>query len=272
MTATKQKLSTKYPITWCPGCPNNLILESVKTTLSKLIDSGKYKHQDFAMVTGIGCHAKIFDYLNLSGIYGLHGRVLPTCLGLKIGNPDLSVIGFAGDGDAYAEGIAHFIHAGRYNADFTYVVHDNQSFSLTTGQATPTSQQGYKNKSQIFGVVDMPLNSIKLALATGVNFIARAFAYDTKHTAEMLERAIKHRGFSFVEIIQPCLIFNLDMNNLNKLFYKIPVNKDKAKAEKLAEEWNYNTKEGKIPIGVIYEAPSSTLKEKYFRKSASLKK
>jgi len=265
MTNTKQKLSTKYPVSWCPGCPNNLILESVKLTLAKLIDSGKFKQSDFAMVTGIGCHAKIFDYINISGIYGLHGRVLPTCLGMKLGNPDLKVLGFAGDGDTYAEGIAHFVHAGRYNADFTFIVHDNQSFSLTTGQATPTSQQGYKNKSQVFGVKEPPLNPLKLALSTGVNFVARAFAYDIKHTAEMIEKAINHKGYSFVEIIQPCLIFNKDMNNLNKLFYKIPVNKDKAKAEKLAEQWDYNKKVGKIPIGVIYEAPAPTLKEKYSR-------
>ena len=143
------EISTKNENTWCPGCPNFMILESAKGAIAKLIDGGR-RQEDFAMVTGIGCHAKIFDYLNISGIYGLHGRVIPTALGITLGNPNLTVIGFAGDGDTYAEGMAHFIHVARYNLDMTLIVHDNQSFSLTTGQATPTSQLGYKNKAKPF--------------------------------------------------------------------------------------------------------------------------
>src|SRR3989344_4635858 len=111
MTAQNKKpnLDTKNEITWCPGCWNYLVLNSVKKALGNLIASG-IKHEELAMVVGIGCHAKIFDYLNISGIYGLHGRVLPTMLGIKLGNPNLSVIGFAGDGDTYSEGMEHFIH------------------------------------------------------------------------------------------------------------------------------------------------------------------
>lgn len=254
-------LATKNENTWCPGCPNHLILESAKLALANLIKHG-YKHEKFAMATGIGCHAKIFDYLNISGVYGIHGRVIPTCSGIKLGNPDLTVLGFAGDGDTYSEGMAHFIHAGRFNVDFTLVVHDNQSFSLTTGQATPTSQQGYKTKAQPFGEVRFPLNPLRLALASDVSFIARCNARDIKHTAKILEKAIKHKGFSFVEIIQDCLIFNKEINNKDKMMYKISDNKDKAKALKLTEEWDYNGKKGKIPLGVIYSEKKKSFLEK----------
>ena len=259
----KEDLITRNKNTWCQGCYNFCILESVKNVLAKLIESGKYKQKDFAMVTGIGCHAKIFDYLNISGIYGLHGRVLPTALGIKLGNPNLTVLGFAGDGDTYAEGMAHFIHASRYNSNMTFIVHDNQTFALTTGQSTPTSQQGFKTKAQTLGEFNMPINPIKLAIATGTTFIARASSQDIKDTARILEQAINHKGFAFVEIIQPCLRFNLDMNDLEKLMYKIPYNKDIKKATQLAEEFDYNNKKGKIPIGIIYQTKQLTLEEKW---------
>ena len=113
---TSKKLDTKSKITWCLGCSNNGILEAVKLAITRLMKKG-YKIQDFAMTTGIGCHGKIFDYLNISGIYGLHGRAIPTALGIKLGNPNLHVIAFEGDGDVYSEGISHFVHAGRYNSD-----------------------------------------------------------------------------------------------------------------------------------------------------------
>ncbi len=258
----KINLGTKNENTWCPGCPNFMILESAKKVISKLTSEGRMQ-EDFVMATGIGCHAKIFDYLNISGIYGLHGRVLPTCMGMKLGNPNLTVIGFAGDGDTYAEGMAHFIHAGRYNADMTLIVHDNQSFSLTTGQATPTSQQGYTNKAKPLGEFNLPLNPIKLALASGTSFVARCNARDITHTTEVLEKAVKHQGFSFVEIIQDCLIFNRESNNKDKLMYKISDNKDKGKAQGLAEEWDYNNKHGKIPLGVIYQERKNTFEEKW---------
>jgi len=264
----KQKLGTKNVNTWCPGCPNFMILESVKRTIAKLVEEGeksggKIRVEDFAMVTGIGCHAKIFDYLNLSGIYGLHGRVLPTALGIKLGNPKLNVLGFSGDGDAYAEGMEHFIHNCRYNADMTYIVHDNRAFSLTTGQATPTSQQGYKTKSEPLGEMFEPINPIKLALVSGATFVARCNAKDITHTSEILEKAIKHKGFSFVEIIQDCLIFNVG-DNFDKNLYKIEDNKeDMGKAMKLADEFDYNHLNEKVPIGVIYQADKPVLNEKW---------
>ena len=255
--ATKPDLSTKNTNTWCPGCPNNMILAATKQAITNQIESGENKQGDFAMTTGIGCHAKIFDLLNISGIYCLHGRTIPTAIGMKLGNPNLKVLSFAGDGDTYAEGMAHFIHAFRYNIDMTLIVHDNQSFSLTTGQPTPTSQQGYVSKAKPQGETFKPFNPLKQALAT---FIARTSARDIPHMTETIQAAINHKGFAFVEVIQDCLIFNLDANAKDKMMYKTEPNTDKTTADKLASEFDYNSKEGKIPIGIIYQENDSPKK------------
>ncbi len=272
-----QTLGTSSEVTWCPGCPNHMILASVKQTITNLIESkgsapdkptnkstrAKVKQTDFAITTDIGCHAKIFDYINLSGIYCLHGRALPTAIGMKLGNPNLKVLAFVGDGAMYAEGMAHFIHAFKHNANITLILHDNQSFSLTTGQPTPTSQQGYISKASPLGTFDRPFNPIKLALASNATFVARTSARDIKHMTETFTKAIQHNGFSFVEIIQDCLIFNKESNNKDDLMYKIKDNKEKQTAEKLADEFNYNSKSGKIPIGIIYQSKEKSLEEKW---------
>lgn len=259
----KPNLSTKEEITWCPGCPNHMILASIKQTLTNLIENKKAKHTDFAITTDIGCSSKIFDYLNLSGIYCLHGRAIPTAVGMKLGNPNLKVLTFAGDGGTYSEGMAHFINAFRHNADMTLILHDNQSFSLTTGQPTPTSQQGYISKASPLGTFDRPFNPLKLALASNATFIARTSARDMKHMVEIFTKAINHNGFSFVEVIQDCLIFNPEANNKDDRMYKIPDNRDYKKAHDLTEEYDYNSKTGKIPIGVIYQSRERTLEEKW---------
>lgn len=238
---------TKNIPTWCPGCPNFMILESVKKALEG------FDNKSVAIATDIGCHAKIFDYLNVNGIYGLHGRALSTAQGIKIGNPNLKVLAFMGDGAAYSEGIAHFVSAGRYDVDVTLIVHDNQAFSLTTGQPTPTSQKCYVSKASPFGEEHCPINPIKIALASGVGFVARANARDIAHTAEVLKKAIAHKGFSYVEIIQDCLIFNKEINNKDGIMYKVEDNFDFRKAEKLADGWDYNSRKGKIALGVLFE-------------------
>ena len=261
--STKELLKGKSENTWCPGCPNFMILDSFKQTIANFIDSKEYKKEDFAITTDIGCHGKIFDYLTLSGFYSLHGRAIPTGIGIKLGNPNLKVITFAGDGAVYSEGIEHLIHAFKYNADTTLILHDNQSFSLTTGQPTPTSQQGFISKSEPLGVFDKPLNPLKLALASNATFIARTNARDMKHMIEIFTKAINHKGFSFVEVIQDCIIFNLDANNKDKKMYKIKDNVKKTIAEKLANEFNYNSGEGRIPMGVIYQSQEPSLEEKW---------
>lgn len=251
--------NTKEIITWCPGCPDFMILASVKKALSDL----NIKKEEVVMTTGIGCHGKIFDYIDIGGIYSLHGRPIVVAEGIKLGNPKLKVLTFAGDGDTYNEGMSHFIHACRYNPDLTLIVHDNRSFSLTTGQATATSQVGYKTKIEPKGEFLKPLNPILLALSSGASFIARCNARDIEHTTEVLKQAIKHKGFSFVEILQDCIIFNLEVNNLDKLMYKVDNRKDKEKAFKLAKEWDYNSTNGKIPIGIFYQEQRKSLEENF---------
>ncbi len=259
----KNNLDTKTKNTWCPGCFNNQILAGIKKVLEKEIAKGK-KREDFAIVTGIGCHAKIFDYINLNGINTLHGRVLPTCLGIKVGNPNLSILGFSGDGDAYAEGISHLIHTARYNADIKYFVHNNQVFALTTGQPTPTTEIGYKDKTNPLGVKNSPLNPIKLMLASGATFVARVFA-DSKQIEYVLKEALKHKGFAFIEILQPCLIFHKDIGYKQKTYWIDEKNHDKtsfAKAWKKAEEFDYNITK-KIPLGIFYQIQKETFIDKW---------
>jgi len=241
-------LNTRTKPTWCPGCYNFQILAGVKNVIAQ------YKKEDFAIVTGIGCHAKLFDYINLNGLNTLHGRVLPTCLGIKVGNPNLNVIGFSGDGDAYAEGIEHLIHAARYNSDFKYFVFNNQVFALTVGQPTPTTEIGFKDKTTPLGVKVHPLNPIKLMLASGATFVARVFA-DVKQIEYVLQEALNHKGFAFIEVLQPCLIFHPHKGYREKTYSLDKDNHDKTSFEqawKRAEEFDYNVV-NKIPLGIFYQ-------------------
>lgn len=268
-------LQTKTTPTWCPGCYNFQILAGVKKSIAKEISKGK-KKQDFAIVSGIGCHAKIFDYLNLNGINSIHGRVPPTCLGLKIGNPNLNVIGFSGDGDSYAEGISHLIHSARYNSNFKLLVHNNQVFALTVGQPTPTSEKGFTDKTNPCGQKIQPLNPIKLMLASGCGFVARVFA-DIKQVEKVLNKAMKHKGFAFIEVIQPCIIFHPDQNYKDKTYFLEDKNHNKSdinQAMKRAEEFDYNkiTKNTRIPLGIFYEKELPVFEDQFPQLKILMKK
>lgn len=262
-----EELATKTPSTWCPGCFNFQVLAGVK---SAILNSGR-KKSEIAIASGIGCHAKIFDYLDLNGINSLHGRVIPTCHGLKIGNPNLSVLGFSGDGDAYAEGMEHLIHAARYNSDFKYLVHDNRVFALTVGQPTPTTEQGFVDKTTPAGVKLHPINPIKLMLAAGASFVARVFA-DVKQVQDVLGEAFKHKGFSFIEIIQPCLIFHPDGIKGKTYWMEGHDKTDWKAAMERACEFDYNslTEKTKIPLGIFYQKEKPVF-EDLFPQLAELK-
>jgi len=263
---TNNNLNTTAPITWCPGCWNFQILAGIKKGIEDEIKNGK-KKDNFAIVTGIGCHAKIFDYINLNGINSIHGRVLPTCLGMKVGNPNLNVLGFSGDGDAYAEGMEHLIHAARFNSDFKYFVHNNQVFALTVGQPTPVTELGYKDKTNPLGVKFQPLNPIKLMLAAGAGFVARVYA-EKDQVEYVLKEALKHKGFAFIEILQPCIIFHADKGYMEKTYSLEKEGHDKTDfnaAWKKADEFDYNiiTEKTKIPLGIFYQKEKPTLEEQY---------
>ncbi len=262
---TTPNLSTTIKPTWCPGCYNFQIFAAFKNHIEKEIKRGKRK-DDFAMVTGIGCHAKIYDYVNLNGINSLHGRGLPTALGMKVGNPKLNIFGFAGDGDAYCEGIEHLIHAARYNVDMTFIVHNNQVFALTVGQPTAVTEIGFADKTTPRGVANPPLNPIELMISLRASFVARVFA-DVKQIEDVLKEASKHRGFKFIEIIQPCIIFHPDVNYKKHTYFlkdkkHNPKNLDSA--IKRAREFDYNklAPKTRIPLGVFYVEKKATFEEK----------
>lgn len=250
-------LDTGAKKTWCPGCHNFMLLNSVKSAIKEMVGKG-VKQENFAMAAGIGCHGKMFDYLNIGGVYSLHGRVIPNCIGMKLANPDLKVLGFGGDGDTYAEGISHFIHGARYNVDMTMIVHNNQVFALTTGQGTPTSEKGFKSKSQPKGTLNEPLNPLKIALDSGASFVARAYPKWMKHTTEIIKQAVNHKGFSLVDVAFPCLAYHNNQEFLEENMYRVRACKDKKTAWKRAAEWDYNMDHKKIPVGVLYTEEKKT--------------
>jgi 2-oxoglutarate ferredoxin oxidoreductase subunit beta len=258
----KLKVRTSEPSSWCAGCLNFMILAGVQKFFEEQLAAGK-KKEDFAIVSGIGCHAKIFDYLDMPGMNTLHGRVPPTCLGLKMARPKMTVFGFSGDGDAYAEGLEHTLHAARYNSDFKYIVHNNQVFALTLGEPTPVAEVGYKDKSVPGGNLLIPLNPIKLMLAGGASFVARVFA-DIGQVKYIIEEASKHKGFAFIEIIQPCLTFHNDsgykerMYNLQEAGHNVS---DWNAAMQKALEFDYTSTDSKIPIGIFFKQERKTFEE-----------
>ena len=262
-----QYFDTKEENTWCPGCPNFGILQAVKMALAGLVNENKIKAKDIAIASGIGCHAKIFDYINVNGFYSLHGRVLPPCLGMKAANPELTVIGFGGDGDTYAEGISHFVHNCRYNADMTMIVHDNKVFALTTGQPTPTSEQGFAGRSVPQGIKEKPLNPIASALVNGATFVARGYALDVNHLKGIIKEAIEHKGFSLIDVLEPCITFHDFSDYIKKRIYKLGReynSGDFKQALKKAMEWDYSADEkAKIPVGVFYKIKRPTFCEQW---------
>ena len=242
---------------WCPGCGNFGILQAVKKALVKL-DLEPYQ---VLMVSGIGQAAKLPHYMKCNLFNGLHGRTLPVAIGAKITNPRLTVIADGGDGDGYGEGGNHLIHAIRRNVDITYLVHDNQIYGLTKGQASPTSEEGFITKITPLGMFSRQLNPIALAISLGASFVGRGFSGDIEHLTDLIVQAVENRGFSLVDILQPCVTFNR-VNTFQwyrSRVYKLDSlydPKDRLAASQKAHEWG-----DKIPIGVIYREARPTYED-----------
>lgn len=194
----------KIDIAWCPGCGDFGILNAVKSALAEL----DIAPEKLVIASGIGQAAKLPHYLKCNTFNGLHGRAIPPATAIKASNPALVVIAEGGDGDMYGEGGNHFIHAIRRNPDITCIIHDNMVYGLTKGQASPTSREGFKTPIQVNGVSEQPFDPISTAIALDASFVARAFIGDIEGTKEILKKAITHRGFSIVDIFQPCVSFN----------------------------------------------------------------
>jgi len=246
------------PTAWCPGCGNFGILKAFKEAMVEL---GIEPHQ-LTIVSGIGQAAKLPHYTKCNTFNGLHGRTLPVATGIRLANHEMLVIVFTGDGDCYGEGGNHFIHAMRRNINVKLFIHDNQIYGLTKGQASPTSMEGMKTKAQPFGVLSEQLNPISLAIALDCSFVARGFSGDIGHLKGLIKAAVNHKGFSLIDILQPCVTFN-KINTYEwykQRIYHIEIDynpEDKMKAFKKALEWG-----DRIPIGIIYKNQRPLLEER----------
>jgi 2-oxoglutarate ferredoxin oxidoreductase subunit beta len=191
---------------WCPGCGDFGVLNSLQKVCAEL---GRRPHE-IVTVSGIGCSSNFPGFFHAYGMHTLHGRALAVATGVKMANHELTVIATGGDGDGYGIGGNHFAHTARRNVDLTYLVMNNQIYGLTTGQVSPTSCSGMKTKSTPFGSVEPPVNPITTAIMNGATFVARAFSGDPKHLAELMKKAILHKGFALIDIFSPCVTFNHD--------------------------------------------------------------
>jgi 2-oxoglutarate ferredoxin oxidoreductase subunit beta len=232
---------------WCPGCSNFGILTAMKHALLALDKNP----EEICLVSGIGQAAKLPHYLKCNFFNGLHGRALPIAVSINIVNPKLTTIVVTGDGDCYGEGGNHFLHTIRRNPDITLIVHNNQIYGLTKGQASPTTDLWDKTRLQFEGVELEPLLPLATALLHGCSFIARGYAGDIKHLSELFLEAIRFKGFSYVDVIQPCISYGTHTASWYKeRMYKLPDNYDfnnKREALIKTTEWGE-----KIPIGILY--------------------
>lgn len=243
-------------IAWCPGCGNFAILKILKKVFGDLeIDPA-----ELVMVSGIGQAAKIPQYLKCNYFNGLHGRALPPATAIKAANRGLTVIAESGDGDMYGEGGNHFIHAIRRNPDITNIVHDNMVYGLTKGQASPTSRRGMVTSLQFDGVINEPFNPLSVAIALDASFVARVYSGDQEEAADIIKRAVKHKGYALVDVLHPCVSFN----RLNtREWYKKntyyldeehdPVDRAAAFTRAIEKE--------KLPLGIFYINEKETFEE-----------
>ena len=192
---------------WCPGCGDFGIVNAIQMALAEM----GIQRDKAAMFSGIGCSGKTSHYINTYGVHTLHGRVLTFAQGAKIANPDLTVVAVGGDGDGLGIGAGHFVAAGRRNVDMTYIIFDNGVYGLTKGQASPTLKLGEKTKSLPSPNTNSNVNPIGLAIASGFTFVARGYSYDVRHLKDLIIQAVKHKGLSFLDVLQPCPTYN-DLN------------------------------------------------------------
>lgn len=242
-------LETVDKANWCPGCGNFGIQAAIKQALVNL----SLEPENVVISTGIGCGSKMNQWIRTYGFAGLHGRSLPVAMGVKLANHNLTVIDVGGDGDGYGIGMGHFIHNMRRNFDMTYIVENNQVYGLTLGQTSPTSDKGAKGPSTPFGIIEDPVNPLRLALSSDCTFVARGFAGDIPHLTSLIEQGISHKGFALIDVFQPCVTFN-KINTyayFRQKVYKLEeVGHD---VTNIAEAFARAGEMEKLPIGVFYK-------------------
>lgn len=247
-------LSELKPI-WCPGCGDFGVLNALTLALAEL----QVRPENLAIVSGIGCSSRIPGYVHAYGFHSIHGRALPVATGLKLARPELTVIVTMGDGDAYSIGGNHFLHAARRNLDLTCVIMDNRVYGMTKGQASPTTPQGDLTSTTPYGSGDRPLHPLVLALAAGATYVARGFSWDPKRLGALIVGGIRHRGFSVVDAISPCVVFRPeDRTGLRDELHWIeeePTTPDRFEAMRRAAA------DGGQRLGVFYEENAPTYDE-----------
>jgi 2-oxoglutarate/2-oxoacid ferredoxin oxidoreductase subunit beta len=243
-------------IAWCPGCGNYGILNVLTKSLNEL----EIEPEKLVLVSGIGQAAKIPHYFKTNFFNGLHGRALPPATAIKASNPSLTVIAESGDGDMYGEGGNHFIHTIRRNPDITNIVHNNMVYGLTKGQASPTSQIGFKTPIQTTGVFLEPFNPLAVAIALDASFVARAYIGNMEQTKEIFKKAITHKGYALVDVFQPCVTFN-KINTYqwfkNNTYYL----DDSHDCYNRRQAFEKATETEKLPLGIFYIKSKKTFED-----------
>ncbi|SDE67361.1 2-oxoglutarate ferredoxin oxidoreductase subunit beta [Fontibacillus panacisegetis] len=202
--ATFKEFRNNIKPNWCPGCGDF----SIQAAIQRAAANVGLEPEGLAVISGIGCSGRISGYINAYGLHGIHGRALPIAQGVKLANRDLTVIASGGDGDGFAIGMGHTVHAIRRNVNITYIVMDNQIYGLTKGQTSPRSGEGFKTKSTPEGSIESALSPLEVALASGATFVAQSFSSDIKQLTSLIEQGIQHEGFSLINVFSPCVTFN----------------------------------------------------------------
>jgi 2-oxoglutarate ferredoxin oxidoreductase subunit beta len=239
-----QAFKSEVKPVWCPGCGDFSVLSAITKALPML----ELRPENVAVVSGIGCSSRIPAYTACYGFHGVHGRALPVATGLKVARPDLTVLVAGGDGDGYSIGGNHFLHACRRNVDITYVVMDNHVYGMTKGQPSPTTEPAWPSKLSPQGTGLREFHPLVIALAAGANFIARGFSGDPNGVARLIVQAIRHPGFSFVEVLSPCVTFRPDQRSWKEMVRpaSVEATDDPARAaRRLMTDDGFN-------IGVLY--------------------
>lgn len=253
--------------TWCAGCG----LYAIFSALKKIASTLGMKPEEMVVVTGIGCHGRLNNYFKAYGFHALHGRALPLAQGIKLANKHLSVITVSGDGDAYSIGLGHFIHAVRRNINLTCIVVNNMIYGLTQGQTSPTSRRGFISVSSPFGSKETPICGPHLALVSGGMFVARGFSGAPTQLASLLEKGLRHRGFSLVEVLSPCVTHN-KMNTYD-WFRKNTVDVEQEKGydpSNRKRAWEFLNDKQRLALGLLYQEEASSFDDLVLPVKASL--
>ncbi len=251
------------PPVWCPGCGDYGVLASFYKAISEL----QIPREQLAIVSGIGCSGRFPAFVEAYGLHGTHGRALPLATGVKMARPELTVVAAGGDGDAFSIGMGHVPHAIRRNVDITYIVMDNEIYGLTKGQPSPTSPMGMEKKASPYGTVEQPLNPLMLAITCGATWVGRGFSSKPKELVELIKQAITHKGFSFLQIMSPCVTFFDTYEHFKNRTRPLPAEhdpRDRMSALKYALE------DQTVYLGLYYQEERLTYDQGYAAKRQTL--